>query len=254
MTDHNEADLGAALSQSLGIEHPALAVIARMDPPLAREFAAMARAVGKANALSLKDQALIQVAINATVVHLNPEMVRAYLVSALKHGATAGEVREVLQLTSVLGIHGTIPGVLLMAEEEGGLEAVRQNASPERKAKAEAAHAAFEAKRGFLTPAWQASTYYVPELVAAYAGFSGVPWATEHLSPKMKELVYIAIDLLPQHVHLEGTRVHIRKARANGATDAEIRSVIQMIALMGVQTQMLALPILEEELAKAGKA
>ena len=140
-----------------------------------------------------------------------------------------------------------------MAEEEGGLEEIRRNASPERAAKAKTATEAFEAKRGALTPAWQTNTYFAPDLVAAYAGFSGVPWSTDHLTPKMKELVYIAIDLLPQHVHMEGTRVHMRKARANGASDAEIISILQMIALMGIQTHMLALPILKEELEKAGK-
>lgn len=248
-----ETTLARDLSDALGIEHPSLAIVAEMDPPLAREFTKMAQAVAGSNALSAKDQALIQVAINSTVVHLNADMVRAYIAAALRAGATAGEIREVLELTSVLGIHGTIPGALIMAEEEGGLEEIKKNASPERRAKAEAAHAAFEAKRGFLTPAWQTNTYFVPDLVAAYAGFSGVPWATEHLPPKMKELVYIAIDLLPQHVHFEGTKVHMKKARALGASDAEIISVVQMIALMGVQTHMLALPILKEELEKLGQ-
>lgn len=246
-------DLAKDLSDALGIDHPSLQIIAEMDAPLATEFTAMAQAVHASNALSSKEQALIHVALNSAVVHLNPEMVRAYIAAALRQGATAGEIREVLQLTSVLGIHGTIPGVLILTEAEGGLDEMRASATPERTARAKDAHAAFEAKRGMLTPAWQACTYHVPALVEAYAGFSGVPWSTNHLSPKMKELVYIAIDLLPQHTHLEGTKVHMKKARANGATDAEINSILQMIALMGVQTHMLALPILKEELAKIGQ-
>lgn len=246
-----EEALARDLSDALGIEHPALATVAEMDPPLAREFAAMARAINQSNALSKKDQALIFIAINSAVVHLNAEMVRAYIAAALREGATAGEIREVLELTSVLGIHGTLPGVLILTDAEGGLDEMRANASPERKARAEAAHAAFEAKRGALTPAWQSCTYHVPALVEAYAGFSGVPWGTGHLSPKMKELVYVAIDLIPQHVHAEGTRVHMKKARANGASDAEINSILQMLALLGIQTHMLALPILKEELDKA---
>ncbi|EUB98160.1 Carboxymuconolactone decarboxylase [Rhizobium sp. CF080] len=246
------SSLATNLSEALGISHPTLSIVAEMDPPLAREFLAMARAVGASNALSPKDQSLIQIALNASVVHLNAEMVRAHIASALKQGATAGEIREVLQLTSVLGIHGTIPGVLILTDAEGGLDNLRRTASPERQARAEAAHQAFESKRGALTPAWQACTYQVPALVEAYAGFSGVPWSTSRLTPKMKELVYIAIDLMPQHTHLEGTRVHMAKARANGASDAEIVSILQMIALLGIQTHMLALPILKEELEKAG--
>ncbi len=245
------AALATELSEALGIDHPSLGVIAEMDAPLATQFAAMARAVQSSNALNAREQALIHVALNSAVVHLNPEMVRAYIAAALREGASAGEIREVLQLTSVLGIHGTIPGVLILTEAEGGLETMRANAAPDRAARADAAHAAFEEKRGMLTPAWQACTYHVPDLVEAYAGFSGVPWATEHLSPKMKELVYVAIDLMPQHTHIEGTKVHMNKARGHGASDAEINSILQMIALMGVQTHMLALPILREELAKA---
>lgn len=244
--------LAEALGNALGMSHPSLSTIARMDPPLATEFATMAQAVRDANVLSVKDQALINVALNAAVVHLNGEMVRAYIAAALKAGATAGEIREVLQLTSVLGIHGTLPGALILTEDEGGLDQMRATATPARKARAEDSQAAFEAKRGAMSPAWVACTYHLPALVEAYAGFSGVPWSTQHLSDKMKELVYIAIDLMPQHTHIEGTKVHMGKARANGATDAEINSVLQMIALLGVQTHMLALPILEEELAKVG--
>ncbi|NTF97929.1 carboxymuconolactone decarboxylase family protein [Rhizobium rhizogenes] len=240
------------LCEALGISHPTLTTVAEMDPPLAREFLAMARAVGASNALSPKDQSLIQIALNASVVHLNAEMVRAHIATALQRDATAGEIREVLQLTSVLGIHGTIPGVLILTDAEGGLDNLRQTASPDRQVRAEAAHRIFENKRGALTPAWQACTYHIPALVEAYAGFSGVPWSTSHLTPKMKELIYITIDLMPQHTHLEGAKVHMAKARANGAMDAEIVSVLQMIALLGIQTHMLALPILKEELEKAG--
>ncbi|SLN28257.1 Carboxymuconolactone decarboxylase family protein [Aquimixticola soesokkakensis] len=245
-------DQGAALSEALGISHPSLATIARMDPALAGEFAAMARAVRDANVLSLKEQALIMLAINAAVVHLNGDMVRAYIQAALAQGASAGEIREVLQLTSVLGIHGTLPGTLILTEAEGGLEAMQTSAAPERRARAELAQANFEAKRGPMTPAWVSCTYHLPDLVEAYAGFSGVPWASDHLSAQFKELIYVAIDLMPQHTHMEGTKVHMKKARALGASDAQINSVLQMIALMGVQTHMLALPILEEELARAG--
>jgi alkylhydroperoxidase/carboxymuconolactone decarboxylase family protein YurZ len=246
------ATLGHALGEAMGIDHDTLEVMAGMDPEMTRAFTGMAEAVRASNVLGDKEQALVHLALNAAVVHLNAGMVRAYIAAALRAGATAGEIREVLQLTSVLGIHGTIPGVLILTDAEGGLEAMRANASPERRARAKVAHATFEAKRGMLTPAWQACTYHVPDLVEAYADFSGVPWATSHLSPKMKELIYVAIDLMPQHTHMEGTRVHMAKARKNGASEAEIASILQMIALMGIQTHMLALPILQEELAKAG--
>lgn len=243
-------DLARSLAEALGYDHPSFTAIAEMDAPLARQFVTMAQTVRATSPFTAGETALINLALNAAVVHLNADGVRAAIRAALDHGATAGEIREVLQLTSVLGIHGTIPGVLILAEAEGGQAAIEAKADPERRARAAAAAAAFTAKRGGMSPAWVTNTWFVPELVTAYAGFSGVPWQTAHLSPKFKELVYVAIDLMPQHTHLEGTRVHIAKARGHGASDSEILAILQLLALFGIQTQMLALPILQEELAR----
>lgn len=238
------------LELAFGIADPSLQGVELLDPPLAAGFSELARTVRSSNALSEKDQHLIHIALNAAVVHMQAGPLRAHINAALKAGATAGEIREVLQLTSVLGIHGTIPGVLILCDAEGGLDEVKSFADAERTARAQKAHQAFETKRGPLTPAWQACTYYIPELVEAYASFSSVPWETDHLSDKTKELIYVAIDLMPQHTHMEGTRVHMQKAKEKGATADEIRSVVQMIVLMGIQTPSLALPILSEELSK----
>lgn len=249
MTDTKLAD---DLALALGIELSELAVFCEMDPPLATEFLGMAQAVRRENVLEEKDQALIYVALYASMVQLNAPLTRAYIRAALKAGATEGAIREVLQLTSVLGIHGTLPAALILTEEEGGLETIEASATADRKTRAAAARDAFEAKRGPMTPAWVNATYHTPGLVEAYAGFSGVPWSTDHLPAKMKELVYIAIDIAPQHFHTEGTRVHMRKAQALGATTKEINSVLQMVALVGMQTQLLALPILKQEMAALG--
>jgi len=243
--------LERALSKALGIDHPALAATVRLDPDLAEAFLGMAEAVRRDSSLSAKEQALINLAINASVPHMNAEMTRAYLRAALREGATKGEILEVLQLTSVLGVHGTMPGVEILTQAEGGLEAIEANSSPERLERGRQARAVFEARRGPMTPAWQACAVQIPAFVEAYASFSGVPWACSHLDARMKELVYIAIDLVPQHVHMEGARVHIARAREKGASEQDVRSVIQMMALLGIQTQCLALPMLAEELAAA---
>lgn len=243
-------NLAQQLTLAFGIDAPGFATLAEMDPASARTFTAMAQSIKDSSSLDAREQALIFLALNATLVHLNKPMVRAYISAALDAGATQGEIQEVLQLTSVIGVHGTMPGVLILTEEEGGLESLEKLESSPRKIRAQQACAAFIAKRGAMTPAWVACAWQVPELVETYADFSGVPWSTHHLSARMKELVYVAIDLMPQHTHLEGTRVHMKKARSNGASEDDIRSVIKMITLMGIQTHLLALPILAEELSR----
>jgi len=96
MTHEN---LAQEMSDALGISHPSLATIVEMDPPLAREFTTMAQAVRAANVITAKEQSLIMIALNAAVVHLNGDLLRAYIAAALAQGASAGEIREVLQLT-----------------------------------------------------------------------------------------------------------------------------------------------------------
>ena len=52
----------------------------------------------------------------------------------------------------------------------------------------------------------------------AYLNFSAVPWRHGVLSPKMKELIYIAIDASTTHLYEPGLGQHIRNALKYGAT------------------------------------
>lgn len=249
------ARLAADLEAVFGVPDPSFPVIAAQDPQIAATYVELARAANVGNPLDARERALIHVALNASVVHLHAPLVRLWIRAALGAGATAGEIREVLQLTSVLGIHGTIPGTQILQQAAGGYDTAREGLGEADRIAADRAAETFRARRGALTPAWQTNCLYVPGLVEAYAAYSAVPWDTSHLSGKMKELVYVAIDLAPNHVHLAGATVHMTKARQNhGCTEAEIVGVLKLIALMGFQTHMLALPILAEELARAAVA
>ena len=55
-----------------------------------------------------------------------------------------------------------------------------------------------------------------------YLDFSSIPWKTGLLEPKIKELIYIAIDIATTHFFLSGTRIHIRNAIRHGAIKEEI--------------------------------
>ncbi|WP_067465804.1 carboxymuconolactone decarboxylase family protein [Actinomadura macra] len=60
---------------------------------------------------------LVGVAVNASTTHLNAAATARHLRAALAAGATAGEVAEVLEIASVLGIHtATMAMPMLLAE------------------------------------------------------------------------------------------------------------------------------------------
>jgi alkylhydroperoxidase/carboxymuconolactone decarboxylase family protein YurZ len=71
----------------------------------------------KSGALQPKFKELIMVAINAATTHLYAPGVRRHMRNALKHGATKEELLEVIQLTTLLGIHSCNLAVPILMEE-----------------------------------------------------------------------------------------------------------------------------------------
>lgn len=70
-----------------------------------------------------KTKELIMIAINAATTHLYAPGVRRHIQNALRLGATREEILEVIQLTTVLGIHACNVAVPVLAEELAKLPA-----------------------------------------------------------------------------------------------------------------------------------
>jgi hypothetical protein len=138
-----------------------------------------------------KIRELLLLAIDASVTHLFQWGIRAHTVTALDAGATPGEVMEVLELTSVLGVHAIDVGVPLLTEvlvEEGlrekkkdrggnvkgegegngGLDERRRELKRELKRD-------FERKRGYWHETWNQVLELNPDFFEAYTQFSAVP-------------------------------------------------------------------------------
>ena len=74
------------------------------------------------------------------------------------------------------------------------------------------------------------------------------------LPAKEVELLSIAFDASVTHMYAPGTRRHIAGALAAGATVAEIMDVLKLCVAFGGAALQLGVPILAEELARAGAA
>ena len=70
------------------------------------------------------------------------------------------------------------------------------------------------------------------------------------LDPKTLEFLAIAVDASCTHLYAPGVRRHIRKALDLGATKEEILAVLQCVAVLGIHSCALGVPILVEELAR----
>ncbi|MEK6709341.1 MAG: carboxymuconolactone decarboxylase family protein [Nitrospinota bacterium] len=87
-----------------------------------------------------------------------------------------------------------------------------------------------------------------PDYFEAYLSLSAAPWKNGPLPPKMKELIYIAIDASTTHLYEPGLRLHIKNALRYGATKAEIMEVFELTSVLGIHTMTVGVPILVEEL------
>ena len=83
--------------------------------------------------------------------------------------------------------------------------------------------------------------------------FSAAPWKKGILLPKTKELIYIAVDASTTHLYEPGIRLHIKNALKYGATREEIMEVLEVISVLGIHACTVGVPILIEEVKKAGK-
>ncbi|MFI7449106.1 carboxymuconolactone decarboxylase family protein [Nonomuraea sp. NPDC049714] len=196
--------------------------------------------------LPAKVKELVYIAMDAAATHLYHPGIRQHVRAALSHGATAEEIMEVLELTATLGIHACNIGVPLLLEvlEEEGL---RTGPAPldERR---ERLKADFTHKRGYWHDFWDGLLELDPDLFEAYLDFSGVPWTTGVLEPKVKELIYIAFDAAATHLYQPGLKLHMRNAIGYGATPEEIMEVLAIVSVIGIHSVVEGAPILQEEL------
>ena len=114
--------------------------------------------------------------------------------------------------------------------------------------------ARFIEKRGYWAGFWDYLLALDPDFFEAYLNYSALPWTNGVLEPKLKEFVYIAIDVATTHLYEPGMRIHIRNALSYGATPREILEVIKVVSGMGVHTMTLGVPALRRALERRGQA
>lgn len=112
----------------------------------------------------------------------------------------------------------------------------------------------FITERGYWSEGlWDVVLRFDPDFFEAYLNFSAVPWKKGVLPPKIKELIYTAIDASTTHLYEPGLRQHISNALKYGATKEEIMEVFELVSVLGIHTCTMGVPILVEELKKVGE-
>lgn len=221
-----------------------------IDPRAASDLARLGE-LGSGHALDPVDRELLRLALSVSTTHLWPPAVQTHVRGALEHGATAEQITETLLLVSVLGMHSLTDGIPVLCEamRERGEPLDAQALDAEREAlRAELVDGGeywdrFEAHLpGFLDGLLRVS----PEAFRAFFLLSALPWRTTTVSPLVKELMYVAIDVSTTHLYEPGLRFHVDNALKLGATAAHFVEVFLLAAEQGAHSLALGLQVLSE--------
>jgi alkylhydroperoxidase/carboxymuconolactone decarboxylase family protein YurZ len=250
-SDTRRAELKRQFPEDRGYWNPFWEGLLEVDPEFFAAYLQFSSVPWKSGTLGPKVRELIYIAIDASTTHLYEPGIRQHVQNALRHGATQGEIMEVYELTSVLGIHTCTMGVPILLDElrQAGL-APEDTAHDERRQQLKAS---FERQRGYWNEFWDDLLQLDPDFFEAYLAFSSVPWANGTLEPKIKELIYVAIASTT-HLYEPGLRQHIRNPLRYGATRAEIMEVYELTSVLGIHTCTLGVPVLLEEIGAAQSA
>lgn len=103
--------------------NPMWDMLEEMDPDYLEAFLAFRSVPQTQGPLPQKVKEFIFIAINAATTHLWAPGVRRHIQNALREGATKQEILEVIQLTSIMGIHSIALAAPILAEESAAWEA-----------------------------------------------------------------------------------------------------------------------------------
>jgi alkylhydroperoxidase/carboxymuconolactone decarboxylase family protein YurZ len=220
------------------------------DPDWAGMCRRMATDPWTSGVLPRKTVELIGLAVNAACTSLNAEGTRRHIAGALEAGATREEILLVIKMASLLSIHSCSVGAPILLEEAAtaGVPHSRRTPAPPTPV------SDLMRQKGMWNDAWEPFFALDPAWTDAFMAAGVGVYAGGVIEPKLAELLSIAFDASITHMYAPGTRRHIRAALSHGATVGEIMEVLKLCVVQGVQAANMALPILAEELERAGLA
>ncbi|GAA4708030.1 carboxymuconolactone decarboxylase family protein [Brevibacillus fulvus] len=191
--------------------------------------------------IDLKTKELIYIAFDVAATHMYQPGTRQHMQNALSLGASPEEIMEVIELASVLGIHAATVGspILLEVLSEQGTPCEKELTERQKQLKQ-----AFIDERGDWSEMWDGILLLDPDFFEAYLEFSGVAFKHNHLDPKIREFICLAVDAAATHMYEPGIRLHMRNALKYGATKEEIMEVLELTSTLGIHAATVSVPIL----------
>ena len=227
-------------------EKDVLTLLNEWDPIWIDQCLKMSNDPWTGGVLPRKDIELISIAVNAACTNLSEEGTRRHIRAALEAGATREEILMIIKIASLLSIHTASLGAPILLEEA---KAAGVKLAPKKPASTPVCDKMKAA--GQWNTGWDGFFEIDPAWTEAIIAASLPVYTSGILTPKLAELLSIAVDASITHMYAPGTRRHIQSALKLGVSMEEIMEVLKICVSQGMQASNLGVPILAEEIERA---
>lgn len=181
------------------------------------------------------ESALIAFGVSASVSLLDSDRIDHAIGAAFDAGASPDQVQEILALVSGLGVHSLMATVVPVLEQARarGLIVAAEAFDPARQALwdryvgDDPFWAAFSQELpGFLS----AMLHLSPDLFIGFFDYCAIPWKSDHVRARIKELTALACDATPSHRFGPGFRAHLANALKLGVGRKAIMETLEIAA------------------------
>ena len=226
--------------------------ILELDEDIVESYATYSSVPDKRNYLDVRVRKFIYIAIDSITGSLNTSGLKNHMKHALQLGVSKREILEVLEITSMIGAATYSMGVPLLIDalQQRGISiAARELTEKQKQLKAD-----YIAKHnGYWTDEKENILKLDPEYFESFTAFEETPWKSGILTPKEKELVYIAVHAAPVSLNRNELQYHIEQALNHGAQVNEIIEVFELVSTLGIHSITIGVPILKEALTELGE-
>ncbi|GAA3662084.1 carboxymuconolactone decarboxylase family protein [Microbacterium marinilacus] len=115
--DDEQQALKDEFTENRGYWHAFWDEILELDPEMFRAYTDFSSVPWKTGTLEPKVRELVYCAFDASATHLYVKGLKLHYENALRLGASVGEILEVLEIASVIGIHAATSAVPILVEE-----------------------------------------------------------------------------------------------------------------------------------------
>lgn len=123
LSDYQEA-IKAEFTKTRGYWHQFWDEMLELDPELFAAYTAFSSVPWQTGTLPPKIKEFVYIAFDTAATHLYVKGLKLHIENAMRYGATAQEILEVMEIASVLGMHTTTTGATILVEEAASLAAL----------------------------------------------------------------------------------------------------------------------------------